>query len=126
MHQVMISGHITLILLVTGLVTASVAVAVFAPARTLNQLFAKAPSDAISLAITRHWALLVFCIGALLVYAAYHPAAREPVLAAAIAEKIALVLGLFILPLPLRAPAYVAAAFDGSCAALYVLYLAGF
>jgi hypothetical protein len=121
----MISAYIKPILIITGLATASIVVAVFAPATLLNQLFAEAPSDTVSLAITRHWALLVFCIGALLIYAAYHPKLREPVLVAAILEKIALVLGLVFLPLGLRPAAYVVAASDATFTALYLLFLAG-
>jgi hypothetical protein len=99
--------------------------AFFAPATLLNQLFADAPSDAVSLAITRHWALLVFCFGALLVYAAYHPGVRKPVLVVTIIEKIALVLGLLLLPLTLQSGAYVVAGSDATFSALYLLYLAG-
>jgi hypothetical protein len=121
----MISAYIKPILVITGIATASVVVAFFAPAALLDQLFAEAPSDAVSLAITRHWALLVFCIGALLVYAAYHPELRKPVLAAAIIEKIALVLGILLLPLPLLSGAYVVAGSDATFTALYLLYLAG-
>jgi hypothetical protein len=121
----MIGAYIKPILVVTGLVTASMIAAFFAPAMLLNQLFVEPPADAVSLAITRHWALLVFCIGALLIYAAYHPELRKPVLVAAIIEKVALVLGLLLLPLPLRSGAYIAAASDATFSVLYLLYLVG-
>lgn len=111
--------------MITGIATASVVFAFFAPAALLNQLFAEAPSDAVSLAVTRHWALLVFCIGGLIIYAAYRPEVRKPVLAAAILEKIALVLGILLLPLPLKSGAYGVAASDATFTALYLLYLAG-
>jgi hypothetical protein len=61
-------------------------------------------------------------VGAL---AAYHPDLRVPVLLAAIVEEIAFVLGVLLLPLPLGAAAYLAAGFDATSAALYVLHLAG-
>jgi hypothetical protein len=51
----MISAYIKPILVITGIATASVVFAFFAPAALLNQLFAEAPSDAVSLAVTRHW-----------------------------------------------------------------------
>ncbi len=121
----MISANIKPILVVTGIATASIIAAFFAPAVLLNQLFAEAPTDAVSLAITRHWALLVFCIGALVIYAAYRPDLRKPVLVAAITEKIALVLGILLLPLPLKSGAYGVAASDATFTALYLLYLAG-
>jgi hypothetical protein len=121
----MISTYIKPILLITGLVAASMLAALFAPATVLSQLFAEPPSDAVSLALMRHWGLLVFCFGALLIYAAYHPEARKPVLVVTIIEKIALVLGILFLPLALRSGAYVAAASDATFTALYLLYLAG-
>ncbi len=121
----MIATYIKPILVITGLATASMVAAFFAPAAILDQLFAQAPSDAVSLAVTRHWGLLVFCIGALILYAAYHPELRTPVLLAAIVEKIALVVGILLLPLPLRSGAYVAGASDATFTTLYLLYLAG-
>jgi hypothetical protein len=121
----MISAYIKPILVITGIATASVVFAFFAPAALLDQLFAEAPSDAVSLAVTRHWALLVFCIGGLIIYAAYRPEVRKPVLIAAIIEKVALVLGILLLPLPLKSGAYGVAASDATFTALYLLYLAG-
>jgi len=121
----MISRHIKPILVVTGIITASMIVAFFAPAIVLNQLFAEPPSDAVSLAITRHWGLLVFCFGGLLVWSAYRPEIRKPVLVFTIVEKVALVLGILLLPLPLKSGAYVAASTDATFSIIYLLYLAG-
>ncbi len=121
----MIGANIKLILLVTGIITASMIAAFFAPATVLNQLFAEPPSDAVSLALMRHWGLLVFCFGGLLIYAAYRPELRKPVLVFTIVEKVALVLGILFLPLALRSGAYVAAASDATFTTLYLLYLAG-
>lgn len=56
--------------------------------------------DAASLALTRHWGLLVFLIGALLIYAAFHPGVRDPVVFIAAVEKIAL--GVIVLGTSLR------------------------
>ncbi|MGH6750224.1 MAG: hypothetical protein ACRECI_13020 [Methyloceanibacter sp.] len=121
----MIGRYIKPILLVSGVVTASMIVAFFAPGLVLHQLFAEPPADPVSLALMRHWALLVFCFGGLLIYAAYYPGLRKPVLIFTIVEKIALVLGILFLPLALRSGAYVAAASDATFSALYLLYLAG-
>jgi hypothetical protein len=118
------SAYITPVLSVTGLVTASIIVAFVAPEAVLNKLCTKPPADWVSLAIIRHWALLVFCIGVLLVYAAYKPDIRAPILLAAATEKIVLAAGVFLLRLPLRAIAYIVAAFDAAFAVLYLLYLA--
>ena len=121
----MIGRYIKPILLVTGIATASMIAAFFAPEMVLGQLFAEPPTDAVSLAVTRHWAVLVFCFGALLVYAAYRRESRQPILIATIVEKIVLVAGLLLLPLQLRSGGYVVAASDASFSLLYVLYLLG-
>jgi hypothetical protein len=123
--QPVIGAYIKPILVITGIATASMIAALFAPAMVLGQLFVEPPTDAASLAVTQHWGLLVFCFGALLVYAAYHPEVRKPVLVVTIVEKIALVAGIILLPLPLRSGAYVAAASDATFTTLYLLYLAG-
>jgi hypothetical protein len=121
----LISRYIKPILIVTGLITASMTAAVFAPALVLDQLFAEPPSDAVTLAVMRHWGLLVFCFGGLLVWAAYRPDLRKPVLVFTIVEKVALVLGILLLPLALKSGAYVAASTDATLSIVYLLYLAG-
>ncbi len=98
----MIAAYIKPILVITGIATASMIAAFFAPALVLDQLFAAAPTDAVSLAVMRHWGLLVFCFGALLIWAAYRRELRKPVLVLTVVEKIALVIGLLLLPLPLK------------------------
>lgn len=121
----MIAAYIKPILVITGIATASMIAAFFAPALVLEQLFAEAPTDAVSLAVMRHWGLLVFCFGALLIWAAYRPELRKPVLVVTLVEKIALVIGLLLLPLPLKPGAYVVAGSDATFSVLYLLYLAG-
>jgi hypothetical protein len=75
--------------------------------------------------LTRHWGVLLFVIGSLIVYGAYDPSIRSPVLTAAAIEKLAV--GVLILAgrVP-RTPAILTAAIaDGIFAILYILYLAG-
>lgn len=121
----MIGAYIKPILLVSGIATASMIAAFLAPALVLDQLFVAAPKDAVSLAVTRHWGVLVFCFGVLLIYAAFRAQSRQAVLAVTIVEKIALVAGLLLLPLELHSGAYVVAASDATFSLLYILYLAG-
>jgi len=117
--------HIELILLITGLVTAGVLVVFVAPAPAMKVLFGEAPSDALSLFIARHWGLLVCLVGALLIYAAYHPEVRAPTLIVAIVEKVALVLGVLISPFRRRPTALAMALADAAMSALYVWCLTG-
>jgi len=108
----MLSAHIELILLITGLATAGAVVLFVAPVTMLKMLFGQAPADALSLLIARHWGLLVFLVGALLVYAAYHPETRVPTLVVAIAEKAAFAIGIFISPFRRRRAVLVMALAD--------------
>ena len=121
----MIGAYIKPILLVSGIATASMMAAFLAPALVLGQLFVSPPTDAVSLAVTRHWGVLVFCFGVLLIYAAYRPESRPAVLVVTIVEKLALVAGLLLLPLELHSGAYIVAGSDATFSLLYILYLAG-
>jgi len=75
-----IGRFMKIILLVTGIATATMIAAFFAPGLVLAQLFVDPPTDPVSLAVTRHWGMLVFCFGVLLIYAAYRRDTRKPVL----------------------------------------------
>ncbi len=72
----------------------------------------------------QHWGLVVFCIGALLVYAAYRPAAREAIVLAGLLQKLGLVI---LLAMDWSNPAleglHAVAVFDAVCVVLYAAYL---
>ena len=121
----MLTAHIELILLITGLATASVLAVFVAPSPVMKVLFGQVPPDPLSLFITRHWGLLVCLVGALLIFAAYHAEVRIPTLIVAIVEKVALVLGLLISPFRQRPTVLAMALADASMAAVYVIYLTG-
>ena len=122
----MIGAHIELILIVTGAVTAIALLQFIAPAPVLRMIYGEAPTDKVGLAVARHWGLLTFLIGALLIYAAFHPSVRGPVMVVAVIEKVALALGIFGTSLRSHPAAASAAAVDSLIALIYVLYLAGF
>jgi hypothetical protein len=73
------------------------------------------------LSLVRHWGLLLFLVGALLVYSAYTPAIRVPIPIVAITEKIAIVTQLLRLTFKPRL-ATSTALFDAGCTILYLLY----
>ena len=122
----MIGAHIEIILIVTGAFTAVAVLGFIAPAPVFSMIFGEAPGDELGLTLARHWALLVFLFGALLIYCALHPAAREPVIFAAATEKIALFAGVFGTSLRRHPVAAVIAAGDLVIALIYVLFLAGY
>src|SRR5216684_8337375 len=120
----MLAVQIELILVITGVATAGALTLALAPDMMMNMLFGQAPSDALSLLIARHWALLVGLVGALLVYAAYHAEIRVPTLIVAIVEKAVFALGMFISPFRRRPSVLVMALADAGMAAVYLMYLA--
>ena len=122
----MIGAHIEVILIVTGALTAVALLQFIAPIPTIRMIYGEAPINRVSLFLARHWGLLIFLIGALLIYAAFHPAVRAPAMIIAVIEKVALgsaVLGTSLRQLPVAAAI---AAGDLLIALVYVLYLVGF
>src|SRR5262249_2079852 len=85
----MIAVHIGPILIVIGAVTAVALIQFIAPSQVLRMIFGETSSHAISLALARHWGLLIFCVGMLLIYAAFHPSVRDPAMVFAATEKVA-------------------------------------
>ena len=119
----MLANLIEPILLLTGLATSGALVMVLAPNRTLKILFGPISCDTTSLLIARHWGLLIFLVGALLVYAASHAEIRRPALIIAGVEKAVFASSIFLSPLRQYRMAFVAAVADASMAALYLITL---
>lgn len=75
----------------SGIVTATVAVACVAPRLMLDLILGRQLWSTDSLLLARHWGLLVGLLGILIVLAARQPALATPILLAAATEKLALV-----------------------------------
>jgi hypothetical protein len=120
----MLAAQIELILVLTGLATASALALFLLPVTMMRMLFKQAPSDALSILIFRHWGLLVGLVGTLLIYAAYHAEIRIPTLIVAIVEKAAFALGVFLSPFHRRPTLAVMALADAGMASVYLIYLA--
>jgi hypothetical protein len=74
----------------------------------------------------RHWGVLIFVVGALIVLSATAIPIRAPVLIAAAVEKLAMGALIFFGPMK-RTPGMTAIAIvDGVFAVLYIAYLGGF
>ena len=73
----MIGTHIELILIVTGSTTAMALAQFIAPASISRLIYGAVPTEVVGIALIRHWGLLVFLVGILLIYAAFHPEVRE-------------------------------------------------
>ena len=122
----MIGAHIDIILIVTGALTAVALLQFIAPVPVLRMIYGDAPADEVSIGLARHWGLLIFLIGVLLIYAAFHPAVRAPATLLAAIEKIALGVGVFGTSLRKHPVVAAIATGDSLIALVYVLYLGGF
>jgi len=121
----MIEKHIKVILVVTGLITMLPGLQFFAPDFMLQQQSLLVSDDAGRL-FARHWGLVVFCIGALLVYAGKHPIARRPIVTAGLIQKLGLVVLLLMnWSNPALQGLHLVAVFDAICVVLYAVYLFG-
>lgn len=119
-----ITTHISTILIVTGAITALPILQFFFPVQVLKLLNKFDIKDDAGLFFARHWGLLAFCIGVLLMYAAWHPELRTPIMLLAALEKAGIV-GLVALhwQRPYAKGLIGAAVFDSICVVLYGAYL---
>ena len=121
-----VTEHIRQILIVTGLVTALPIVQYLAPALGLKALFQLAVPAEPGAFFARHWGLLAFAIGGMLFYAGSHPEVRFVVMTFALIEKAGLLLLVALgWSQPHTKGMRLTVAFDGTCVALYAIYLFG-
>ncbi len=113
------------ILIVTGLATMGAIARFLLPQFGLKLLLGIETTEPSILLLARHWGLLLFLVGALLVYSAVAPAIRLPVTIVAITEKVAITALLLFGLKPKPRLANLAAWFDAGCVVLYLLNLAG-
>lgn len=86
----MIASHSVAILVVTGVYTAGALLQLFAPRTSLAMIFGVRTDESFTLLLARHWGLLAALVGGLLVYSAFHPEVRAPVVVVAAVEKLVL------------------------------------
>lgn len=121
----MFAIHIELILMVTGVLTASMLLQFFAPVTMVRRNFGVELKDDVSIFLARHWGLLVFCFGVLLFMSAKNDAIRVPVMVAAGAEKIALIGFILAGPMKKHPSTLFIAIADSVMVLLYAGYLLG-
>ena len=122
----MLAPSIGWILVVSGVVTAGAGLAALLfPHLFLRLGFgAETPSSSLVFFV-RHWGVLIFVVAGLIVYSAYAPTIRGPVLVAAAIEKFAIGLLMFFGPMKPTSAMTAIAIGDGAFAILYVAYLSG-
>lgn len=122
----MLASSIGWILVASGAITAGGGLAALLfPKLILGLGFGvESPTDS-AVFFVRHWGVLIFAVGALIVYSAYAPTTRTPVLTAAAIEKFAIGLLVFFGPVKRTTAMTGIAIVDGAFAVLYVGYLTG-
>jgi hypothetical protein len=122
----MLKSSIEWILIISGLVTAGAGViALLFPHFQLRSTYGVENPASIAVFFVRHWGVLIFVVGCLIIYSAYAPAIRVPVLIAAAVEKFALGLLVFLGPVRRTSGMTTSAVVDSVFAILYVVYLVG-
>jgi hypothetical protein len=83
-----IVAKIKWLMLVSGALTCTMLYAAIAPQAALRSNFGEALEGSVSEIVVRNWGALIGLVGAMLIYAAYHPATRPLVLAVAGISKL--------------------------------------
>lgn len=120
----LIASNIAWIMIVSGLLTASMVQAAISPKAALRSMFGESLEGPLAEIVVRNWGALIALIGAMLIYGAYDPSVRPLVLVIAGASKlvfIALVLGQG--GRYLKSQVRIAVAIDIAMVALFALYL---
>jgi hypothetical protein len=112
------------IMLVSGVLTCTMIYAAIAPQAALRGTFGEALEGPLAEIVVRNWGVLIALIGAMLIYGAYHAAARPLVLVVAGVSKIVfIVLVLAQGSRYLGQQAGIAIAIDAVWVMLFALYL---
>jgi hypothetical protein len=122
----MMTSSIGCILVISGFITAGGGLAALLfPNLFLRLGFGTESPANVSTFFVRHWGVLVLAVAGLIVFSAYAPAFRVPVMLAATVEKFAIGFFVFFGPLKRTSGMTAIAIVDGLFAIIYVVYLAG-
>jgi hypothetical protein len=122
----MLTSYIGWVLIVSGLVTAGGGLVAFLfPHFQLRSTYGIESPDSVAVFFVRHWGVLILAVGVLIIFSAYDPAIRVPILVAAVVEKFAIGLLVFFGPVKRTSGMTATAIVDGVFAIIYVIYLAG-
>ena len=122
----MLTQSIEWILVASGIVTAGAGLtALLFPHPFLRSGFGVENPTSSLVFFVRHWGVVIFVVGALIVYSADAPTVRAPVLVAVGIEKVAIGLLTFFGPVRRTTAMTAIAVGDSAFAILYVAYLAG-
>ena len=84
----MLAAYIKWIMLVSGAMTCTMVYAAIAPQAMLQRTFGEGVDGPLAELVVRNWGVLIFLVGAMLIYGAFTVAARPLVLTVAAASKV--------------------------------------
>jgi hypothetical protein len=116
-------NNIKWMMLVSGLLTCTMLYAAIAPEAALRMNFGASLPGPLANVLVRSWGVLVFLMGAMLVYGAFRPAVRRFALAVAGTSKLAFVLLLLTLGAQFLGKAMLAVVFDSLWVLVFAAYL---
>ena len=120
-----LTRQIERIMLVSGILTCSMLMAVFAPELALKTMFGASLDGPLAQIMVRSWGVLVALTGALLIYGAYKPSSRALVLIVATVSKLCFVGLILIYGQIYLDKAMLTIVIDLLIAMLFLLYLLG-
>jgi len=117
-----VAAHIVWVLIVSGAATCSMAAMAIAPRFSVRYIFGEEASGAIADVMARTWGVMILASGLALIYAAFDPSVRMPVMLLAIIGKATFAASVLASRLR-RQRAVVMAVADLAMVALFVWYL---
>lgn len=118
-------SNIKWLLLVSGVLTCSMLLAVVAPATALEQTFGASLNGPLAEIIVRSWGVLIVLVGGMLIHAAWTPSARLVAVIVAAIEKSAFIALVLTFGTQYLGKATLVLAFDALVVVIFVIYLLG-
>lgn len=121
-----LAAYIQWIMLVSGALTCTMVYAAIAPRAMLQSTFGETLEGPLADLVVRNWGVLIFLVGAMLIYGAFTPAVRPLVLTVAAVSKLTFI-GLVLSngERYLGGQAGISIAVDGVMIVVFVVYLLG-
>ena len=118
-----VTNNIQWVMLIAGITTATMLLALIAPSTTLNMMFGDDLTGPLAQIVVRNWGLLIGVVGLMLIYAAFQPTLRRFVIVVAIVTKLAFISLILIYGQAYLAKALASIVFDAAIIILFALYL---
>jgi hypothetical protein len=117
--------YIRWLLIITGVFTAASVGVFLQPVKQVAIIYGENLTGTAVTMLVRHWGLLITGTGVLIIFAAFNPPIRIPMMVLGVVEKIVLAGSILATPLRKRPIPGAIAALDLLIALLYILYMIG-